>query len=69
MITKDNLNGSPMEDDRDEQLQFYIPRINHASGKRGAILSWAIPGNNRRQGGSSNYRQSTSLAGRPAAAA
>lgn len=69
MITKDDKIMVPLEDDRDENQLFYIPRINHASGKRGAILSWAIPGN-RRQGSSSNYRQATSSnINRPAAAA
>lgn len=46
MINKDNMN-SAMEDEEVNGQVFYIPRINHATGgkKRGAILSWAIPGN------------------------
>ena len=45
MLNKDNVNSAMEDSARDEQL-FYIPRINHATaGKRGAILSWAIPQN------------------------
>lgn len=45
MINKDGLPA--LTDDsvqRNEQM-IYIPRVANGNGKRGAILSWTIPGN------------------------
>lgn len=46
MINKDNQEMIADEDlaSKDGQI-YYIPRVASGNGKRGAILSWALPAN------------------------